>query len=434
MNKVLVIGRGGREHALAWKFSKSPSVDAVYAAPGNVGMEDSAIRVDIDENDHDALAEFAKREGISLTVVGPEIPLVNGIADRFERDGLAVFAPKAEAAIIEGSKSFAKNLMRKYDIPTAAYEVFPDYEDACLYVEKAALPIVIKADGLAAGKGVVIARTREEAQTALREMMQDGRFGAASRKVVVEEFLEGEEFSFIAMVNGEQVYPMALAQDHKRAFDGDKGPNTGGMGAYSPVPQVDEDAAKTATEYILERTAAAMVREGRSFTGFLYAGLILTEQGPKVIEFNARLGDPEAQALLPRLESDLFAAIAAVLKNGPSLNDATGKRPTLQWSSEATVAVVLGSKGYPGEYSTGFPIGGLETLEEDTMVFHGGTGPGDGKPVTSGGRVLTVARKAPTLAEARKAVYGEIAKIKCENLFCRADIGKRGTAGERLHG
>ena len=417
MNKVLVIGRGGREHALAWKLSKSASVDAVYVAPGNKGMTNVATPVCIDENDFDALISFAKEEAISLTVVGPEIPLVNGIVDRFLQEGLPIFGPKAAAAVIEGSKSFTKDLMKKYDIPTAAYDVFTDYDEACSYIEKVAMPIVIKADGLAAGKGVVIAYSQDEAQDAIKEMMMDGKFGEASKTVVVEEFLEGEEFSFIAFVNGEEVHPMALSQDHKRAYDDDKGPNTGGMGAYSPVPQIGGDAVKSATEDILVKTAKAMVLEGRSFTGFLYAGLIATKQGPKVIEFNARLGDPEAQVLLPRLESDLFQAIMALLK---------GEAVTLQWSNDATIGVVLGSKGYPGVYPTGFPIDGLDDLKDDTLIFHCGTDHKDGKYVTNGGRVLVVARKAATLALAQKDVYEEIKKIRCDNLFCRTDIGRKG--------
>ena len=418
MNKVLVIGRGGREHALAWKFSKSASVSAVYAAPGSKGMADVATLVDIDENDFDALIDFAKSEGISLTVVGPETPLVNGIADRFLQAGLPVFGPSAAAAAIEGSKSFAKDLMKKHGIPTAAYEVFADYDEACQYVEKTTLPVVIKADGLAAGKGVVIAHTREEAGEALREMMRDGKFGEASRTVVIEEFLEGEEFSFIALVNGGTVIPMALSQDHKRAYDGDRGPNTGGMGAYSPVPQIDKGIVKSATKNILARTAEAMAREGRSFTGFLYAGLISTSQGPKVIEFNARFGDPEAQAVLPRLESDLFEAITSLLNGNGN--------PALRWSDDAVVGVVLGSKGYPGAYPTGFPIEGLDGLKDDTLVFHCGTDYKDEQCVTNGGRVLVIARRAPTLALAQKEAYAEIEKIRCDNLFCRTDIGWRG--------
>ena len=425
MNKVLVIGRGGREHALAWKFSKSASVGTVYVAPGNKGMADVAVPVNIEENDFNALIDFAKKEAVALTVIGPEIPLVNGIVDRFLQAGLPVFGPTKNAALIEGSKSFAKNLMKKHGIPTAAYEVFTDYAAACRHVEKADMPIVIKADGLAAGKGVVIAHTPKEAQHVLQGMMQDGeRHGESSNAgmtVVLEEFLEGEEFSYIAFVSGEKVYPLALSQDHKRAFDGDKGPNTGGMGAYSPVPQIGNDVVKCATETILEKTAQVMARENRSFTGFLYAGLIATSQGPKVIEFNARLGDPEAQVLLPRLESDLFETIMSLLK---------GDDVALSWSADAAVGVVLASKGYPRSYRAGFPIDGLDSLKDDTFVFHSGTDLKDGKLVTNGGRVLVVARKAQTFDSARKEVYEEIAKIKCDNLFCRNDIGWRGTSAE----
>ena len=418
MSKVLVVGRGGREHALAWKLSTSERVRTVYVAPGNAGMKNAATTVDIDENDFDALIAFAKKEGVTLTVVGPEVPLVGGIVDAFEREGLRIFGPTSKAAAIEGSKSFAKELMKKRGVPTADYETFGDFDLAARHVEKADMPVVIKADGLAAGKGVTIAQTPEEAMAALREALPGGRFGAASQPVVVEKFLEGEEFSFIAMVNGGEVYPMALSQDHKRAFDGDLGPNTGGMGAYSPVPQIDAATVKTATEEILIKTAKAMIAEGRPFTGFLYAGLIATKDGPKVIEFNARLGDPEAQALLPRLESDLFEAITTLL-------DRAGD-PALKWSEDAAIGVTLGSKGYPGAYSTGFPIDGLDDLKDDTLVFHGGTDCVDGRCVTNGGRVLVVARKAPTLALAQKEAYGEIAKIKCDNLFFRGDIGWRG--------
>ncbi|MCL2421649.1 MAG: phosphoribosylamine--glycine ligase [Defluviitaleaceae bacterium] len=419
MHKVLVIGRGGREHTLAWKFSKSKQVSQVFVAPGSKGMEDVATTVPIDENDFDALIAFAKKEDIALTVVGPEVPLVNGIVDQFMQAGLPVWGPKANAAIIEGSKSFAKDLMKKYNIPTAAYETFTDYEAARQYIESAPMPTVIKADGLAAGKGVVIANTQAEALDALKEMMKESRFGKASQTVVVEEFLEGEEFSFIAFAAGDTVCPMALSQDHKRAYDRDEGPNTGGMGAYSPVPQISNasgDMIKRAIDKILIPTAKAMTAEGRPFTGFLYAGLIATKQGPKVIEFNARLGDPETEVLLPRLENDLFEVMMHMLNGNPI---------DLHWSDDAVVGVVLSSKGYPDSYKTGFPIHGLDTLKEDTMVFHCGTGYQDGQFVTNGGRVLFIARKAKDIAIAQKEVYEEIKKIQCDNLFYRTDIGYR---------
>lgn len=338
---VLVIGRGGREHALAWKFAQSEKVEKVYVAPGNEGMRDVATPVDIDENDFDALVLFAKENNVELTFVGPEIPLMNGIVDRFKEEGLRVFGPNKAAAVIEGSKAFTKELMKKYDIPTAAYETFTDYEEAVQYIQKVGAPIVIKADGLAAGKGVTVAMSLEEALQAVKEMLQDVKFGAASKKVVIEEFLDGQEFSLMAFVNGTTVHPMVIAQDHKRAFDGDKGPNTGGMGAYSPVPQIPESAVQEAIQTVLHPTAKAMIEENRSFTGILYAGLILTNDGPKVIEFNARFGDPETEVVLPRLENDLVDVCNAVLDESEL---------TLQWSEEAVIGVVLASKGYPEAY------------------------------------------------------------------------------------
>ncbi|HDX9588718.1 TPA: phosphoribosylamine--glycine ligase [Bacillus pseudomycoides] len=412
---VLVIGRGGREHALAWKFAGSKQVETVYVAPGNEGMKDVATPVAIDENDFDALIAFAKENNIGLTFVGPEIPLMNGIVDRFEEAGLRAFGPNQAAAVIEGSKAFTKELMKKYDIPTAAYETFTNYEEAVAYIEKVGAPIVIKADGLAAGKGVTVAMTLEEALQSVKEMLQDVKFGEASKKVVIEEFLDGQEFSLMAFVNGTTVHPMVIAQDHKRAFDGDKGPNTGGMGAYSPVPQIPESAVAEAIETILHPTAAAMIQEGRSFTGILYAGLILTSEGPKVIEFNARFGDPETEVILPRLESDLVDVCNHVLD---------GKELALEWSEEAVIGVVLASKGYPESYEKGAVIKGLETLE-DVIVFHAGTDVKDGEFVTNGGRVLFVACKEKDLQAAKDKVYKEIAKIESDGLFYRSDIGYR---------
>ncbi|CAI8813975.1 phosphoribosylamine--glycine ligase [Bacillus pseudomycoides] len=415
---VLVIGRGGREHALAWKFAQSEQVEKVYVAPGNEGMRDVATPVAIDENDFDALVLFAKENNIGLTFVGPEIPLMNGIVDRFEAEGLRVFGPDKAAAVIEGSKAFTKELMKKYDIPTAAYETFTNYEEAVAYIRTIGAPIVIKADGLAAGKGVTVAMTLEEALQAVKEMLQDVKFGEASKKVVIEEFLDGQEFSLMAFVNGTTVYPMVIAQDHKRAFDGDKGPNTGGMGAYSPVPQIPESAVEVAIETVLHPTAQAMIKEGRSFTGILYAGLILTNEGPKVIEFNARFGDPETEVLLPRLDNDLVDVCNSVLD---------GEKLVLKWSEEAVIGVVLASKGYPEVYEKGAIIRGLDTLE-DAIVFHAGTAMKRGDFVTNGGRVLFVACKAKDLQEAKDKVYKEIAKIKSDGLFYRNDIGYRAIA------
>ncbi|MEF7659081.1 phosphoribosylamine--glycine ligase [Bacillus thuringiensis] len=417
---VLVIGRGGREHALAWKFAQSEKVEKVYVAPGNEGMRDVATPIDIDENDFDALVLFAKENTIELTFVGPEIPLMNGIVDRFKEEGLRVFGPNKAAAVIEGSKAFTKELMKKYNIPTAAYETFTDYEEAVQYIEKVGAPIVIKADGLAAGKGVTVAMTLEEALQAAKEMLQDVKFGEASKKVVIEEFLDGQEFSLMAFVNGTNVHPMVIAQDHKRAFDGDKGPNTGGMGAYSPVPQISESAVQEAIKTVLHPTAKAMIQENRSFTGILYAGLILTNDGPKVIEFNARFGDPETEVVLPRLENDLVDVCNAVLDESEL---------TLQWSEESVIGVVLASKGYPEAYKKGDIINGLDALQ-DVIVFHAGTAMKHGDFVTNGGRVLFVACKANSLQEAKDKVYKEIGKIESDGLFYRSDIGYRAIGHE----
>ncbi|MDA1580082.1 phosphoribosylamine--glycine ligase [Bacillus sp. BR_7] len=417
---VLVIGRGGREHALAWKFAQSEKVEKVYVAPGNEGMRDVATPVDIDENDFDALVLFAKENHVELTFVGPEIPLMNGIVDRFKEEGLRVFGPNKAAAVIEGSKAFTKELMKKYNIPTAAYETFTDYEEAVQYIQKVGAPIVIKADGLAAGKGVTVAMTLEEALQATKEMLQDVKFGEASKKVVIEEFLDGQEFSLMAFVNGKTVYPMVIAQDHKRAFDGDKGPNTGGMGAYSPVPQIPESAVEEAIKTVLHPTAKAMIQENRSFTGILYAGLILTNDGPKVIEFNARFGDPETEVVLPRLENDLVDVCNAILDESEL---------TLQWSEEAVIGVVLASKGYPEAYKKGDIINGLDALQ-DVIVFHAGTAMKHGDFVTNGGRVLFVACKANSLQEAKDKVYKEISKIESDDLFYRSDIGYRAIGHE----
>lgn len=419
---VLVIGRGGREHALAWKFAQSEKVEKVYVAPGNEGMRDVATPIDIDENDFDALVLFAKENHVELTFVGPEIPLMNGIVDRFKEEGLRVFGPNQAAAVIEGSKAFTKELMKKYNIPTAAYETFTDYEEAVKYIEKVGAPIVIKADGLAAGKGVTVAMTLEEALQATKEMLQDVKFGEASKKVVIEEFLDGQEFSLMAFVNGTTVHPMVIAQDHKRAFDGDKGPNTGGMGAYSPVPQISESAVQEAIETVLHPTAKAMIQENRSFTGILYAGLILTNDGPKVIEFNARFGDPETEVVLPRLENDLVDVCNAVLDESEL---------TLQWSEEAVIGVVLASKGYPEAYKKGEIIKGLDALQ-DVIVFHAGTAMKHGDFVTNGGRVLFVACKAKSLQEAKDKVYKEIGKIESDGLFYRSDIGYRAIGHEMM--
>ncbi|MDQ0414957.1 phosphoribosylamine--glycine ligase [Mesobacillus stamsii] len=415
--KVLVVGKGGREHAICKKVRESPLVTEVFVAPGNPGMEDCAKLVAVNEMDAEALVSFAKEQQIGLTIIGPEIPLLAGLADRFIEEGLKVFGPRKAAAMIEGSKSFAKDLMKKYGIPTAQSETFTDYGQARDYLATVGAPIVIKADGLAAGKGVVVAMTMQQAEQALQEMMLDGKFGEASAIVVIEQFLTGEEFSLMAFVNGETVIPLEIAQDHKRAFDGDRGPNTGGMGAYSPVPQIKNDSIEEAVEKILIPAAIAMEMERRSFTGILYAGLIETEEGPKVIEFNARFGDPETQVLLPRMKSDLVKVIIELLEGG---------KPEMNWHKEAMIGVVVAANGYPDEYEKGAELKGVENMSN---VFHAGTAKNShGKFVTNGGRVLLVGAKADTLKEAQQLVYAELEKLDCPETFYRKDIGSKAIA------
>ncbi|MFB6468558.1 phosphoribosylamine--glycine ligase [Cytobacillus sp. Hz8] len=413
--KVLVVGRGGREHAICRKASESPLVEKVFVAPGNLGMTDVAIPIEISESEQEKLVHFAQTEEIGLTIIGPEVPLFEGLADRFQAANLAVFGPSGRAAIIEGSKSYAKNLMKKYHIPTAEYEVFTDFKKAKAYVEEKGAPIVIKADGLAAGKGVTVAVDLEEAISSLEEMMVNAKFGDASSKVVVEEFLDGEEFSLMAFVHGETVIPLEIAQDHKRAFDGDCGPNTGGMGAYSPVPHIGKEIVNRAIETILVPTAKAMVKEDRYFSGILYAGLIATQKGPKVIEFNARLGDPETQVILPRMKSDLIEILLSVLK---------GEKPEIEWDTDVCLGVVVASKGYPENYEKGAILTGLEEVAKDLMVFHAGTKRNqDGYFVTDGGRVLLAGTKAENLKEAQRKVYLGLEKMHSEGVFYRKDIG-----------
>ncbi|WP_353853667.1 phosphoribosylamine--glycine ligase [Bacillus sp. Bos-x628] len=413
---VLIIGRGGREHTIAWKVNQSELVSQVFVAPGNDGMTSVASLVPIDEGDHEALIRFAKENDIGLTVIGPEVPLIAGIVDAFEQSGLKVFGPNAKAAVIEGSKEFAKDLMKNYDIPTAAYATFTSFEKAKAYVEEKGAPIVIKADGLAAGKGVTVAMTLEEAIDCLHDFLEDEKFGDASASVVIEEFLTGEEFSLMAFVNGENVYPMVIAQDHKRAFEDDKGPNTGGMGAYSPVPHISDEIVKQAVEEIVKPAARAMVQEERPFTGILYAGLMLTPEGSKVIEFNARFGDPETQVVLPRLESDLVQVFLDILD---------GKNVDLQWKDTAAVSVVLASEGYPEDYEKGMPIGALQTTVSDVVIFHAGTKKENDQFVTNGGRVANVTAFDDTFEAARSRVYEAVEEIIQPGLFYRRDIGAR---------
>lgn len=414
---VLVIGRGGREHAIARKLFESKRVEKVFAAPGNPGMTDVANLVPIEETNHEDLVAFAKENAVSLTVIGPETPLLNGLADDFAKAGLQVFGPNSRVMVIEGSKSFAKDLMKNYSIPTAEYETFTDFDSAKAYIEKIGAPIVIKADGLGAGKGVVVAMTMEEALDAIHDMLVGAKFGEASAKVVIEEFLDGEEFSLMAFVNGEKVYPMVIAQDHKRVFDGDQGPNTGGMGAYSPVPQISDEMVQTAVETILRPTVNAMISEDRRFTGILYAGLIATEKGTKVIEFNARFGDPETQVVLPRLKTDFVDTLEAVL---------LGKDLQLEWHEDAVLGVVVATEGYPGDYKKNSIIKGLDKINPDAHIYHAGTAKNsEGSFVSNGGRVLLVAAKGKDLASAQAKVYKELSHVEKDGLFWRTDIGYR---------
>lgn len=411
--KLLIIGSSGREHAIAKKLLSSPQVDSVFCAKGNPGMEKDGIQlVDIPEEDHSALIAFAQKAGISWTFVGPEIPLLNGIVDDFQKAGLKIFGPNKAAAMIEGSKEFAKKLMVDQHIPTADYVAFTDYDAACAYVKEKGAPIVIKADGLAAGKGVTVALTLEEALQALEEMMTNHRFGASGDKVVIEEFLAGEEFSLLAFVKDEKVYPMVIAQDHKRAYDQDKGPNTGGMGAYSPVPQISPEMVEAAVEKILKPAASGMVKNGTPFTGILYAGLIATELGPKVIEFNARFGDPETQVVLPRLTSDLAQIINDLLNE---------REPKLSWSKQASVGVVLAAEGYPNDYQKGMKI---PAFNEQVTVYYAGVS--QGKEIqAAGGRVLLVEAEGETIQAAQQKVYQALAEVDTMGYFYRRDIGDK---------
>lgn len=412
--KVLIIGSGGREHAIAKKMLNSPQVTDVYCAKGNPGMRNDDIQlVDIAEDDHEKLITFAKEHGVDWTFVGPEIPLLNGIVDDFQAAGLKIFGPNKAAAMIEGSKEFAKKIMVDNDIPTADYEAFTDYQTACDYVKEKGAPIVIKADGLAAGKGVTVAMTLDEALQALKEMMTDHRFGESGDKVVVEEFLAGEEFSLLAFVKNEKVYPMVISQDHKRAYDDDQGPNTGGMGAYSPVPQISNEMVENAVEKILKPAATGMMKNDTPFTGILYAGLIATEAGPKVIEFNARFGDPETQVVLPRLASDLAQVIDSLLKD---------QEPELIWSDQAAVGVVLAAEGYPNEYQKGMPV---PSFDDQVTVYYAGVTDEQGATKASGGRVLLVEAEADSIEAAQTKVYQALNEADTTGYFYRKDIGAK---------
>jgi phosphoribosylamine--glycine ligase len=417
--RVLVLGSGGREHALVWKLSQSPKVDQIFCIPGNPGISEMAQCVELPVNDNDKLLQFALESKIDLTVVGPEAILANGVVDTFAAAGLKIFGPSQAAACIESSKAFAKEIMKKYGIPTAQFEIFTDAEKAKEYIRSQGAPIVVKADGLAAGKGVIVAMTVSEALAAVERIMCGKAFGQAGSQVVIEEFLSGEEVSLMAFSDGETVVPMVAAQDHKRAQDGDQGPNTGGMGAYAPAPVLTPDLLRQAENEILKPLIRAMAAEGCLYKGCLYAGLILTKQGPKVIEFNARFGDPETQVVLPLLDNDLLAVMEACIDGGLDGTE-------VKWKKSAAVCVVMAAGGYPGIYETGAVISGLEEAGKmGSVIFHAGTARCGQNYVTGGGRVLGVTAMAETVSAAIGKTYQAVAKIQFENMHYRKDIGDK---------
>ncbi len=417
---VLVVGSGGREHALAWAISKSSKCGELYCAPGNGGIADVATCVDLAAEDLHGLVEFALDNAIDLVVVGPEGPLVAGLVDRLEEEGINAFGPSAKAAMLEGSKGLTKDICGKYNIPTADYARFDECDAAKEYIRIKGAPIVIKADGLAAGKGVILCRNENEAYAAIDHIMTESAFGDAGAEVVIEEFLSGEEVSFFALVDGEHALPLAAAQDHKAAFDGDEGPNTGGMGAYSPAPAVDAAMVATIMETIIEPTIQGMKAEGTPYKGVLFAGLMLTDDGPQLIEYNCRFGDPECQALMMRLESDLLDVLLAT-------TDGKLDKVSLKWRDEAALTVVMATQGYPDKYQKGSEIKGISAAEEinDVMVFHAGTRREGDATVADGGRVLGVTALAPTIAKAQKLAYQAVGKIDWPEGFNRTDIGWR---------
>ncbi len=413
-----MVGGGGREHTLVWKLSQSPRVKEIFTSPGNAGTAKLSHNIDIGPTDIEKLVEFARQNKIDLTVVGPEAPLAEGIADRFLASGLAIFGATRAATEIESSKAFAKELMQKHGIPCARSVNFSDYQAAKEYVQKQKPPIVIKADGLAAGKGVIVAASVPEAQEALHNLMEARTLGVAAERVLIEEHLVGREMSTFAFTDGRTVVPMVLACDYKRINDGDQGPNTGGMGSYSPPPFLNQALARIVTETIMEPTVLAMADENRPYRGVLYGGLMIINNVPKVLEFNARFGDPETQVVLPRLKTDLLDIMLAVIENRLD-------KINIEWSADACVGVVMASGGYPGSYQTGFPISGLDEMDKDIMIFHAGTRVGQsGEVLTSGGRVLAVAATGKSLAEAREKVYQNIPRIRFEGCHYRRDIAE----------
>lgn len=417
--KVLIVGSGGREHAIAWKVAQSPRVDKIYCAPGNAGIEEYAECVNIGAMEFDKLTAFAQEKEIDLTVIGMDDPLVGGVVDAFEEKGLRVFGPRKLAAMIEGSKAFSKDLMKKYNIPTAAYENFDSAEAALAYLETAKMPIVLKADGLALGKGVLICNTLEEAKAGVKEIMEDKKFGTAGNRMVVEEFMTGREVSVLCYCDGTTVKPMTSAQDHKRALDGDQGLNTGGMGTFSPSPFYTPEIADYCMENIYKPTMAAMKAEGRDFIGIMFVGLMLTADGPKVLEYNARFGDPETQVVLPRMKTDIVDVFEACI-------DGTLDQVELEFEDNAAVCVVLASEGYPVAYEKGFVIEGLDEFKkhEGYYCFHAGSKKTDAGIVTNGGRVLGVTAKGANLVEARANAYAATEWVSFQNKYMRHDIGK----------
>ncbi|MBL0389241.1 phosphoribosylamine--glycine ligase [Tumebacillus sp. ITR2] len=416
--KVLVVGAGGREHAILWKLAQSPQQPKLYCAPGNPGTETWATSVAIGTEDVAALADFAEREGIDLTIIGPEAPLLAGIVDEFEARGLRVFGPRRAAALIEGSKAFAKAVMERRGVPTAKYRDFTDADAARAYVREQGAPIVIKADGLAAGKGVIVAMTLEEAESALDTIMRENAFGDAGHKVVVEEFLTGQEATVMAFVSGETVRLMVPAQDHKPAYDGDKGPNTGGMGTYAPVPVVTPELLEEVERTIIRPVVDGLASEGTPYKGVLYTGLMLTAQGPKVIEFNARFGDPETQVVLPLLESDLLDVFASVV-------DGTLHLQEISWSEKAAVCVILAAEGYPASYRKGDVISGLESGDENSVIFHAGTKRTESGIVTNGGRVLGISGFGADLRSAQQNAYEAVNRVSFAGAHYRRDIADK---------
>ena len=417
--KVLIVGSGGREHAIAWKVAQSPKAEEIYCAPGNAGIEEYAQCVDIGAMEFEKLADFASEKGIDLTIIGMDDPLVGGIVDVFEARGLRVFGPRKNAAILEGSKAFSKDLMKKYGIPTAAYENFDDPQKALAYLETAKFPIVLKADGLALGKGVLICNTLQEAQEGVRSIMMDKKFGSAGNTMVIEEFMTGREVSVLSYVDGKTIKTMTSAQDHKRAQDGDQGLNTGGMGTFSPSPFYTKEVDEFCKSHIYQATVDAMAKEGREFKGIIFFGLMLTKDGPRVLEYNARFGDPEAQVVLPRMKNDILEVMEACV-------DGTLDQVDLQFEDNAAVCVVLASDGYPVSYEKGYVIRGLENFKDKDgyYVFHAGTKKTDKGIVTNGGRVLGVTAKGKDLKEARANAYEAVKLVEFDNKYYRHDIGK----------